>query len=195
MELTIVLVLLLLLLVGLAGGPLLALWRLKRTSQPGRAGQDNEKQDLFEKAGQQPASSRHRADEYRALCKRYGLPLGATDKEISAAIDRAFEAGRRRSRGLPVDAPESEVRKLVAASYGLAETCSDAELSAAVNKAFEAGRRRSRGLPADAPESELRKLIAASYGLPETCSDAELSAAVNKKFEDGYRRGLGLPPV
>lgn len=133
-------------------------------------------------------------DEYYALCKRYNLPEGATDADISRAIDAAFEASRRSSYGLPPDAPESEVRKHVTRSYGLPEDCSDAELSAAINKRFEAGRRRSAGLPEDAPESELRKHTARSYGLPEDCSDAELSAAINKRFDDGYRRGLGLEP-
>ncbi|MBY0546783.1 MAG: hypothetical protein K2W95_05795 [Candidatus Obscuribacterales bacterium] len=133
-------------------------------------------------------------DEYYALCKRYNLPEGATDADISRAIDAAFEAGRRRSYGLPPDAPESEVRKHVTRSYGLPEDCSDAELSAAINKRFEACRRRSAGLPENTPESELRKATARSYGLPEDCSDAELSDAINKRFDDGYRSGLGLKP-
>lgn len=133
-------------------------------------------------------------DEYYALCKRYNLQEGATDKDISRAIDAAFEASRRSSYGLPPDAPESELRKHVARSYGLPENCSNAELSAAIDKRFEASRRRSAGLPEDAPESELRKATARSYGLPEDCSDAELSAAINKRFDDSYRRGLGLEP-
>lgn len=143
---------------------------------------------------QKPPKTRHRIDEYHALCRRYNLPEGATDADISRAIDAAFEASRRRSFGLPPDAPESEVRKATCKFYGLPETCSDAELSAAVNKRFEAGRRKGFGLPEDAPESEVRKATARFYGLPENCSDAELSAAINKRFNEGYRRGLGLDP-
>lgn len=109
-----------------------------------------------------PTSSRYPADEYQALCREYNLPPGATDRDISDAIEVRWQASRRRGLGLPETASEAEVRAAVAASYGLPADCSDKELSAAIEVRWQAMRRRNHGLPETASEAEVRKAVAAS---------------------------------
>jgi hypothetical protein len=160
-------------------------------------------QEELAQARKQPATNQRR---------RYGLPEHAKAADLEAAMEEAQEEALRIYLGLPKDASEADVLRVVQeemALYedtpaedarlllGLTSICADETVDEAMNTALDA--RRQRFHAANERELTERRMTAAQHarrhvlGLAEDASEYDIAMADSDAVYTLRRRNLDLP--